>query len=58
MMTGVVAVTDTAIVSVPRDTMNTVVEQNHRLARQIGETIDMRRRTAREALDEAAQGVR
>jgi len=43
---------------VPRDTMNTVVEQNHRLARQIGETIDMRRRTAREALDEAAQGVR
>lgn len=57
MLTGVVAVSDTTIVSVPRDTMNTVVQQNHRLARQIGETIDMRRRTAREALDEAAQGV-
>ena len=58
MLTGVVAITDTTIVSVPRDTMNTVVQQNHRLARQIGETIDIRRRTAREALDEAAQGVR
>ena len=57
MMTGVVAFTDTAIVSVPRDTMDTVVAHNHRLARQIGETIDIRRRTAREALDEAAQGV-
>ena len=58
MLTGVVALTDTTMVSVPRDTMNTVVQQNHRLARQIGETIDIRRRTAREALDEAAQGVR
>jgi len=58
MLTGVVALTDTTMVSVPRDTMNSVVQQNNRLARQIGETIDVRRRTAREALDEAAQGVR
>jgi CRP-like cAMP-binding protein len=58
MLTGVVAVTDTTIISVARDTMNSVVQQNNRLARQIGETIDIRRRTAREALDEAAQGVR
>jgi len=58
MLTGVVAITDTTIVSVPRDTMNTVVQQNNRLARQIGETIDIRRRTAREVLDEAAQSVR
>ena len=58
MLTGVVALTDTTMVSVPRDTMNSVVQHNNRLARQIGETIDIRRRTAREALDEAAQGVR
>jgi CRP-like cAMP-binding protein len=58
MLTGVMAISDTTIVSVPRDTMNTVVQQNHRLARQIGETIDIRRRAAREALDEASQGVR
>ncbi len=58
MFTGMVAITDTTIVSVPRDTMNTVVQRNHRLARRIGETIDMRRRAAREALGEAAQGVR
>jgi CRP-like cAMP-binding protein len=58
MLTGVVAISDTTIVSVPRDTMNTVVQHNHRLARQIGETIDIRRRAAREALDEASQGVR
>jgi len=58
MLTGVMAISDTTIVSVPRDTMNTVVQHNHRLARQIGETIDIRRRAAREALDEASQGVR
>ena len=44
MMTGVVALTDTTIVSVHRDAMNTVVQQDHRLARQIGEAIEMRRR--------------
>jgi hypothetical protein len=58
MITGAVALTDTTIVSVPREAMNTVVQQDHRLARQIGDTIDMRRDSARAALLEAAQGVR
>ncbi|MFM9034205.1 MAG: mechanosensitive ion channel domain-containing protein [Mycobacterium sp.] len=58
MITGVVALTDTTLVAVPREAMNIVVEQDHRLARQIGETIDLRRRAAREALAEAAQVVR
>jgi small-conductance mechanosensitive channel len=58
MITGVVALTDTVIVAVSRQAMNTVVQQDHRLARQIGDTIELRRRAAREALAEAEQGVR
>ncbi len=58
MLTGVIALTDTTIVSVHRDAMNTVVQQNHRLARQIGEAIEMRRRAATDALTEAAHGIR
>ena len=58
MITGVVALTDAVIVAVSREAMNTVVQQDHRLARQIGETIELRRRAAREALAEAEQGVR
>ena len=58
MITGVVALTEVVIVEVSREAMNTVVEQDHRLARQIGDAIDIRRRTAREALAEAAAGVR
>ena len=58
MLTGVIALTDTTIVSVHRDAMNTVVQQDHRLARQIGEAIEMRRRAATEALTEAAHGIR
>lgn len=57
-LTGIVALTDTTLVAVHRDAMNAVVEQDHRLARQIGENIDLRRKAAREALAEAAQGVR
>lgn len=55
MITGVVAVTDTTLVAVSRQAMNTVVQRDHRLARQIGEAIEMRRRAARDALAEAAQ---
>lgn len=55
MITGMVALTDVTIVAVSREAMNTVVQQNHRLARQIGETIELRRRAAREALAEAHQ---
>lgn len=58
MITGTVALTDCALVTVPREAMNTVVQGDPRLARQIGDAIDLRRRTAREALSEAAQGVR
>ena len=58
MITGVIALTDTTIVAVSREAMNTVVQQDHRLARQIGDTIELRRRAAREALAEAEQGVR
>ena len=58
MLTEGVALTDTTIVSVPRDAMNIVVQQDPRLARQIGEAIEIRRKAASEALAEAAQGVR
>ena len=58
MLTRDVALTDTTIVSVPRDAMNIVVQQDPRLAPQIGEAIEIRRKAASEALAEAAQGVR
>ena len=52
------ALTNTTIVSVPRDAMNIVVQQDPRVARQIGEAIEIRRKAASEALAEAAQDVR
>lgn len=58
MLTGVVALTDTTLVAVPREAMNTVVQQYPRLARQIGESIEIRRREATAALAEAARGIR
>ena len=58
MITGVAAVIDTTIIAVSRDAMNAIVQRDHRLARRIGEEIEMRRRAAREALAEAAEGVR
>ena len=58
MITGVVALADTMIVAVSREAMEQIVAEDHRLARQIGEAIEMRRRASREALAEAAQGVR
>jgi small-conductance mechanosensitive channel len=58
MITGVFALTDTTIVSVPRGAMNAVVQNNPRLARQIGGVIEMRRKAATDALAEAAAGVR
>jgi len=58
MITGVTAHTDTTIVSVPREAMTAIVQRDHRLARQIGDAVELRRRSAREALAEAAQGVR
>lgn len=58
MITGVVALSDTTVIAVSRAAMNTVVQHDHRLARQLGDTIEMRRRTAREALAEAGKGLR
>lgn len=55
MITGIIALTDTTIVSVSRDAMNSIVQEDHRLARQIGEAIEMRRRAAREALADIAE---
>jgi len=58
MITGVTALTDTTVVAVSRDAMNRIVQRDYRLARQIGDAIDMRRRAAREALAaEAARGL-
>lgn len=55
MIAGVVALADTTMVSVSRDAMNAVAQKDHRLARQIGDAVELRRRAAREALSEAAQ---
>jgi len=58
MLTGVVALTDVTLVAVPREAMNVVVQQYPRLARQIGDSIEIRRKAATEALAEAARGIR
>jgi hypothetical protein len=55
--TGVSALTDMSVVAVSREAMNAIVQKDHRLARQIGDSVDMRRRAAREALAEAARGL-
>ncbi|CAN1537059.1 MscS Small-conductance mechanosensitive channel [Mycobacteriaceae bacterium] len=58
MIIGMVAITDMVVIGVSREAMNIVAQQDNRLARQIGDVIEMRRRSARDALAEAAQGVR
>ena len=58
MIIGMDAITDTVVIGVSRDAMNTVAQQDNRLARQLGDVIEMRRRSARDALAEAAEGVR
>ena len=58
MLVGVLARTDVTIIAVKRKAMETIVRQDHRLARQIGEAIEMRRKAATTALTEAAQGIR
>lgn len=58
MTTGVFAATDVTVVSVGREAMGSIVEDDHRLARQIGEAVEMRRRAANEALAAAAHGLR
>jgi hypothetical protein len=58
VVSGVVATADTTIVSVPRDAISEVVRANPRLARRLGEAIEMRRAAASAALADANQGVR
>ena len=53
VLTGAVALRDTTLLSIPRDTMNAVVQRNPHLARMLGETIDLRRRAAEDARAEA-----
>jgi CRP-like cAMP-binding protein len=55
MTVGVVAKTDTTLIAVATDAMSSIVQGDHRLARQIGDAIEMRRRAAREAIAEATQ---
>jgi CRP-like cAMP-binding protein len=58
VVSGVVATSDTVIVSVPRDAITEVVRANPRLARSLGEAIEMRRAAASAALAEANRGIR
>lgn len=55
VVSGVVATSDTTLISVPRDAISTVVRANPRLARSLGEAIEMRRAAAAAALAEAGQ---
>lgn len=58
MPVGVGALTDATVVAIGRQAMETVVRDDHRLARQIGEAIEIRRKAASAALAEAARGLR
>ncbi len=58
MITGVIALTDTSIVAVVPERDEQRRPADPRLARQIGDSIKMRRSAAQEALTEAAQGLR
>lgn len=46
VLTGAVALRDTTLISIPRDTMAAVVQRNPQLARVLGETIEVRRKAA------------
>ncbi len=54
VVSGVLALADTTLISVPRDAINTVVRANPRLARSLGEAIEMRRAAASDALADAS----
>jgi small-conductance mechanosensitive channel/CRP-like cAMP-binding protein len=58
VVSGVVATADTTVVAVPRDAISEVVRANPRLARSLGEAIEMRRAAASAALAEANHGIR
>lgn len=58
MLVGVLARTDVKVIAVTRQAMERIVRDDHRLARQIGEAVELRRKAATVALAEAAQGIR
>ena len=49
------AKTDATLIAVATEAMSSIVQSDHRLARQIGDTVEMRRRAAREAIAEATK---
>ena len=51
VVSGIIALSDTVLVSVPRDSISTVVRANPRLARSLGEAIEMRRAAAAAVLE-------
>lgn len=57
VLAGVVALTDTTIISVPRDAMTSIVKANPRLARSLGDAIEFRRNAASAALAEASRAL-
>ena len=58
MTVGVRATTDATMIAVAPDAMSSIVQRDHRLARQIGDAVEMRRQAARESIAQAvAHGV-
>jgi small-conductance mechanosensitive channel len=55
VVSGVIATSDTTIVAVSREAISSVVRANPRLARSLGEAIEMRRAAAAAALAEAVE---
>jgi len=55
MTVGVRAKTDATLIAVSKEAMSSIVQGDHRLARQIGDAVEMRRQAAREAIAQAVQ---
>jgi small-conductance mechanosensitive channel len=55
MTVGVSSTTDTTLIAVDTDAMNAIVKRDHRLAKQIGDAVELRRQARREAIAEAAR---
>ncbi len=53
MSVGVLAKTEATMIAVSRDAMNSIIQSDPRMARLIGDAIEMRRQAAREAIAEA-----
>jgi CRP-like cAMP-binding protein len=55
MSVGVRATSDSVLIAVSNDAMSSIVQQSPRLARQIGDAVEIRRQAAREAIAQAVQ---